>query len=178
MDLGTVFTVMRPYDEALADNAFAELGEYAATLDASKLKIADGKRPISFRCRSLASSQREVVRDHESIARQRRLAFRYGLVEIRDIPREDGGAFGAINLDDSRRSPKDPLTPQAMDRLEQMGIGDADIDFIGAAIMARSFLAHGVPPRVLVPASCLRALDAMLSLRAAPLPEHSTQKDE
>ena len=178
MDLGTVFEVMRPYDPALIDNnETSALGTYAATLDASKIVIAEGMRPMVFRCRTLTMSQREQVRDQSQEHRQNRLAFRYGVIEIRGIPRPDGDVYETQNLDSTRRSPKDALVPPVMDRLETLGIGDHDLDFIGAAIIGRSFLAHGVPARVRVPDSCLHAFQVLLSLRAAQPREPSTPKE-
>jgi hypothetical protein len=163
-ELGHHFEVMRPYDDALVEmNGADELAKYAVSgpfvSAPPNIKIEEGKRPIVFRCRALPASARESVRDVTVPTRQYRLAFRYGITEIRDIPRPDGGVYEVQYID--RKSPKDAITPERLIKLQELGIGDIDIDFVGAVIMANSFLANGVPLRVQVPASCLHALEAM-----------------
>lgn len=159
------FDTIRPYDDAVVNvNSARDLAQYAVERDLSKLKIEEGRRPIVFRCRGLTRDQRDHVREQGSDARQRTLAFRYGILEIQNLD-DASGAVGTWVP--NRRSPKDAITPDVLDALEQLGIGDGDIEDIGAVIMARSFLHRGVPPRCVPPDSSLLACRVKLSLRAA-----------
>lgn len=173
------FDVVRPYDPAIVyTNSPRELGEFSTTRDLSALTLDAGVRPVVFRCRSLTREQRTHVRDQKDDHRQLRLAFRYGILEISDILREDG-TFACYVPD--RRHVNDAITPEMEDAIERYGFGDIDIADVGSVIVARSFLARGVPLRSELPASSAHACTLMFRLRAeqkrdAPTPGDAESK--
>jgi hypothetical protein len=171
----TTFDVVRFYDPAIYDvNSTEDLAEHGATRDASKLKIEDGKRPVIFVCRALSREQRRHVKDYtDGSFRQNEIAFRYGIVEIKDI---DEGEGTYRNYTVTRKSEKDPITTGVLDAIEKFGFGDDDVADIGSVIVARSFLAKGVPLRSQPPASSVRACVLMQLRRAAPKSDEKTQE--
>lgn len=172
------FDVIRSFDPALWDSNEPEVvANYAVERDISKLKFGDTSKPIVFRCRVLTREQRRLVEDQSSDDRKRHMAFRFGLVEVRDVPTDSGMTTSKVV---DRQSVKDPLTPEALDMLEGLGLGDGDFADIGAAILARSFLAKGVQPRCALPPFSVRACAHEYSRRphVAQLKDSPTLKDE
>jgi hypothetical protein len=163
-----VFDVYRSFDPVLWEhNEPKTLGDYAIERDITALTLPEGAKPVRFHCRSLSREQRARVEEQASVNGQRLMAFRYGLLSVHDIDREDGGYLAPFVP--ARSSEKDALAPQMLDALEDLGFGDADFFDIGAAIVARSFLARGVPPRCRLPDSSQHACVLMLSRRAERL---------
>jgi hypothetical protein len=167
------FDVYRSFDPDLwMCNEPAIMGTYSAERDPSVLTMPADTKPTKFRCRVLTRDQRRLVDDSSSANGKRMLAFRYGLVEIVDVAQGDGTFKTFVP---NRSSPKDPLAPNALDAIEELGFGDRDMWDVGAAIMARSFLARGVPQRCELPDSSLHACGLMLSRRAERLTGVQTQ---
>lgn len=159
-----IFTVYRCYDPLLWEcNDASAMGTYAIERDASKLVMPEDGRPPAFRCRSLSRDQRDRVDEINSANGKRKQAFRYGFLSVEGGERPDGGP---ISYEAPRAQPKDPLSPPMMDRLEDLGFGDRDFWEIGAAIMAQSFLAQGVPRNCDLPESSVRACVQVRSLIA------------
>ena len=172
------FDVIRSFDPVLWESNEPEVvANYAVERDISKLRFSDTAKPIIFRCRVLTREQRRLVEDQSSDDRKRHMAFRFGLVEVRDVP-TDSGMTTSKTVD--RQSAKDPLTPEALDMLEGLGLGDGDFTDIGAAIVARSFLAKGVQPRCVLPPFSVRACAHEYSKRplVGQLKDSPMPKDE
>lgn len=151
------FDVVLPYDPEVVKHANElDIARYAVRREIEVLALPSEAKPIVFRCRVLSRDQRRQVRELGSVHRQRELAFRYGVVEIRNLPRH-GGITESLLL--SRKRSGDPLEDADLDALH---VGDHDIEDVGAAILARSFLAHGVPPECVVPDSSRHAVLAVL----------------
>lgn len=163
MGSASFFEVVRPYDRELTDVASAHgdpaVGatmEYASTRDLDALVSSCGgafaeAKPVRFRCRALSRSQRNRLREISTEGLQRIQAFRFGCVEILDIP---DGSGGRKAWTPDREGEAGPIKEQALDKLESMGFGDIDFEDVGSAIIARSFLAQGTSPQsVLLPSS-------------------------
>lgn len=168
------FDVVRSYDpevfRAVKDPKV--VGRYLVDRDLSRLGLPDDAKPITFRCRALTRSQRDHVRAVSNDDARAILCFRYGVLEIRNIP--EGGAHRSWSPE--RNSQGDPLSDDALDALEAKGIGDNDLVEIGVAIEGLSFLAHGVPPSCRLPRSSQRAwgVQEASRSRAEQKPEPAT----
>ncbi len=160
MSSADTFDVVRPYDmEVVAHADQTVLAEYSATRDMKLLKLPQEARPITFRCRYLSRAQRRKVRAMSAQEDQLEMAFRYGLIDIRNID-------GTKTWSADRAKDDAPLSEKALDTLESMGLGETDFEDIGAAILGLSFLAKGVRPRCPVPRSSAHACVESISLHA------------
>lgn len=155
----TLFDVVRFYDPELVGRIpGGELGKYAVHRDISQLDLGDAK-PVIFKCRALTRDQRRQVREQSSDDRRYELAFRFGVLAVKNLP----GPSGPRDLNMSRARPSDALDDAAIDAT---GLGDVDIAEVGSAVMARSFLALGAPPTAPVLDSSRRAYGGVVSLLA------------
>lgn len=155
------FEVVRMYDpEIQAHNSAAVLGEYSVHRDISKLEIPPACRPVIFKCRLLNRKSRRAYTDQTTPERKYETAFRFGVLEIRDLP----GPGGHLRTwAPSRGKPFDPITDEALD---STGLSDTDIWEVGVAIAARSFLPLGTPLSCPQLDSSVRAWVAVQSLLA------------
>ena len=161
MSAATTFEVVRPYDlEVVKHVEPSALAEYSVKRDLEALALPPEAKPIVFRCRVLSRDQRRLVREHGSEARQRELAFRFGLVEVRNLPRPDGSTESVAP---PRAKAHDMLTDEALDALR---VGEDDISDVGGVVLARSFLGLGTPLRCPVLDSSQRACIAAISHHA------------
>lgn len=162
------FDVVRPYDPVVVEHNHdrpIQLAEYATFREMPLLALPPDAKPLVFRCKVLTRDQRRAVRELASRESKNELAFRFALLSVRNaqVLLPDGKPTGHMTtITAARARPNDALTEATLDELERHGIGDADIDDIGSAVVARSFLAQSVRPRCVVPAfsqdACLAAL--------------------
>jgi hypothetical protein len=172
----TAFDVYRSYDPDLWEcNEPAVMGTYAVNRDESVLTLPEHVKPTKFRCRVLTRDQRRIVDEAGTPNGKRMQAFRFGLVEILDV-QVDAGTYKTFTP--SRAAAKDALAPTVLDAIEELGFGDRDMWDIGAAIVARSFLARGVQPCCELPASSQLACAQMLSRIAERQQGSLTQTDD
>lgn len=158
----TVFDVVRFYDpEIVAHNDASTCGRYSVERDISILTIPDEAKPIKFHCRALSRDQRNAVSELTSDRRRYDLAFRYGVLEVHNLPGVDGQTRPPLEHD--RPKPNAALSNAWVDAT---GLGDLDIAEIGSAIYGLSFLALGVPPRCAQLDSSLLAFGAAERLSA------------
>lgn len=137
------FETYRFYDPEIVRWVDGEIaGQYATERDASILNLPPEAKPVVFKCRLLSRPQRNRINEVSAPKTQLMMAFRYGLVEIRDIPRDDGTTFSWT----PRRSKEaGQIDDKAIDELDDMGFGDTDLWEIGGVVVAQSFLAKGAP---------------------------------
>lgn len=148
------FDVVRPYDPEVIEHCEpVTIARYAIDRDIETLGLPPSARPVIFRCRVLTRDQRRRVRELSSDHLQRELAFRYGVSEIRNLPRAGQMADHVLV---NRKAPDAAIDDATLDGL---GVGDTDVEDIGAAILGRSFLALGLRPECAVPASSQRACE-------------------
>lgn len=138
-----VFETYRFYDEEIASRVDpATAGQYAEERDASKLGLPAEARPVLFRCRVLSRTQRNRLSDVANETTKLQMAFRFGLLEIRNIPTANGELTSWV----PQRAKEDgQIDDAALDALEDLGFGDVDIWEIGSVVVAHSFLARGAP---------------------------------
>lgn len=173
-DEPTVVEIVRFYDpEIVAHNDSTICGRYSVERDLEILSIPDDAKPIRFRCRLLSRDQRRAVSEIGSDARRYDLAFRYGVLEIYNLPDANGGVRGPWLH--NRSKPRQPLDDTWLDAT---GLGDADVAEIGSAIWGLSFLATGVPPRCEQLDSSLRAFGAAERLCVERKKDSQTGRDE
>lgn len=174
------FETYRLFDPLIVEHVEPEeVIEYAAERDPKVLDLPPGVRPVLFRCRRLTRSQRsriteaggEPMGEDKWSARQRTMAFRFGLLEIRDIPGHSGPWSPARAKDLAQ------FEERGLDDLEGLGLGDVDFWEIGTVILAQSFLAAGVAPRVpLLHTSEQAWAAARHAFNAAPKTDSSTSE--
>jgi hypothetical protein len=141
-DTASTFEVIRPYDPAVADTPVEEIRHYIHDRDPARLRVREGMAPVRFVCRPLTRSQRRRVQGLGSEYLARDLAFRLGVVALKDWPADDGTTTTILV---QRAEGSDSLTDEELDRL--LGpAGDDDIQDVGSVILRRSTLGKGVPP--------------------------------
>ncbi len=165
----TEFEVIRSYDPEIRHRVPAEAaGRYAVTRDLAELELPPEAKPVRFRCRALTRSQRDVIRTVSDEATRHILCFRFGVLEIRNLPNGSGLRTWAP----SRAKPDAPLDDAALDAT---GLGDVDLIDIGAAIEGLSFLALGVRPACQQPRSSRRAWGAQVASLSRAEPKSETE---
>lgn len=133
------FDVVRYYDPEVERHCdIGEVMDYRHHRDLDKLGLPAEAKPIVFRCRLLSRDQRRMVDALQNDAQRYELAFRFGVVSLSNLPREGGMETVAP----PRNKAKEALSDDALDAL---GLGDTDLKEIGSVIVAKSFLALGVP---------------------------------
>lgn len=133
------FKVCRWYDSAIIPHNTAKvLGKYSTERDIETLTIPPEAQPIIFVCRDLTRGQRRMVRGQPGDDGQYDMAFRFGVVEIQNLPTPQGPR----TVRPARARPDEPLDDDAMDAL---GLSEDDEQEIGMVIKSRSFLGRGVP---------------------------------
>jgi hypothetical protein len=136
------------------------------------LTIPPEAAPIVFTCRPLTRAQRRLVRAQANIESEYELAFRFGVVQVRNLPSVGGG--GVLRVEAPTRSrPGDPITEDGMDSL---GLADDDEQEIGMVIRTKSFLALGVPLSCPQLASSVRAYSVVVVRHAERKKDSSTPK--
>lgn len=134
------FDVVRWYDPEVArytDGATA--GRYCVERDMAILNLPPEAQPIIFRCRLLDRAQRRVVKAQTTDDRRYEVAFRFGVLSIRNLP-SPSGVLRELSF--SRRKDDEALDDKAID---DTGLSDDDLSEIGSVIVARSFLPLGTP---------------------------------
>lgn len=160
--LATVFDVVRPYDlEVVAHVEGSVAGMYAIRRDLAALNLPPEAKPTIYRCRVLTRDQRRLVREMSSDLARAEAAFKFGLVEVRNLRREDGRLENVVA---PRTRDREMLSDEVLDSL---GVGDDDITDIGGVVYRRSFLGQGMPLHCPVPASSQDAYGAAVSHLAA-----------
>lgn len=141
MNEPTTFETVRMYDPEVVSRVSPEVaGKFAVERDVAVLKLPPEAKPVIFRCRTLTRSQRRIVQEQSSDERKYELAFRFGVLEIRNLP----GPNGPHTWAPSRQKPDAAIEDEAIDAT---GLGDTDLWEIGSVVYARSFLALGTPLR-------------------------------
>lgn len=175
MKTATTFEVVRPYDVEVTDRVDATtLAEYSAYRDMDILDLPEEAQPIIFTCRALTRNERRKVRGFSMAEDTNELAFRYGLIDVRNIPGKNGRMEHVV----PERKGKQPHSDDTLDALARLDIGDDDINDIGSAIYGLSFLAHGVRPRSQVPVSSVRACHETVRYLAELKKERETDEEE
>lgn len=165
--LATVFEVVRMYDPVVVEhNDGTACGVYARDRDMATLNIPQGAKPVIFRCRVLTRDQRRRVREMSSQGMRFEAAFRFGLVEVRNIPR-DGGRLEDVVV--PRAKAYEMISDETLDALGAAG-GENAIAEIGGVVYARSFLDPGSP-------LCCPLLDSSAAAYGAEVSRHVAPKD-
>lgn len=150
------FDVVRQYDSEIVKHCTPEkIGRYSVLRDTSILELPPEAKPMLFKCKALSRDQRRHIKEIESDSVRREMCFRYGVLSVHQIPSKTGGP--ASSWSPNREQPLAMLSDESLDALEALDIGDLDIEEVGAAIEARSFLAQGVRPSCQVLPSSQRA---------------------
>lgn len=167
------FECVRYYDPAIDypdDDGTASM-EYAQYRDIKSLTFVDESiaKPMIFVCRRLTQSQRKIVGSapHESEAYRR--AFAYGVVAVKNYQTDSGDYITW----EPRRKDDDAMMSNA--RLDDFG--EDDIMEIGSVVRGQSFLARGVPLRLLPLGSSQVAYLAVRRLFAERKRVSKTQTD-
>lgn len=157
------FEVLRWYDpELIPHNTTQVLSKYGHSLDLETLTIPPEAKPIIFVCRLLTRQQRRMVRSQPGDSNQFDMAFRFGVMQIKDLPTETGPR----TVTPARAQPYEPITDDTMD---QLGLSEDDEQEIGMVIRTKSFLGRGVP------LSCPQ-LDSSLHAYSVVAVRHAEQK--
>ena len=159
-----IFDVVRGHDPALYRWLDAtRAAKYAVEREWSLLEgIPVGKdpQPIVFHCRVLSRKQRRTVRAAGTRDEQREMAYRYGVLSIRNAPTKGGPRNHTFVRDHESHA----LEDEALDEIERLyELGDMDILDIGEAVLVRSFLAQGVRRRCQLPDFSLEAARDLIS---------------
>ena len=164
------FDVVCMYDDAIVENVEdgAMLAKFAVERDLSLLDLPADAKPTVFKCRSLSRDVRRKIRDLGDET-QNELAFRYGVVEVQNLRREDG-TIESLTL--PRHKPTDALSDEVLDSL---GIPDVDISEVGSVVRTRSFLGHARRLKYPVLASSQLALEAAVYHRAVRRKDSETK---
>lgn len=134
------FDVVRYYDPEVERHAdIGKTMDYRHHRDLEQLGLPEDAKPVVFRCKLLSRDQRRMVDALQHDGQRYELAFRFGLVSVANLPRPDGTLE---TVAPPRSKAKEPLSDDALDAL---GLGDDDLKEIGSVIVAKSFLALGVP---------------------------------
>jgi len=139
-----VFETYRFYDHAIAEHVEPEVvGEYAEKRDPLILNLPPEARPVVFRCTVLTRTQRNRINEIGNQQTKLLAAFKFGIQEIRDIPKDDG-TYASWTPQRSKEGGQ--IDDRAMEVLEDTyGFGDLDFWEIGGVVIAHSFLAQGAP---------------------------------
>lgn len=166
------FTVVRHYDpEVLRHVTMPVATEYQIHRDLEKLGLPDEARPITFKCRSLTRRERREVRRLSIPEDRYESAFRFGVIEVTNLPGEDGTLRNPTIV----RRDGEPLSDENLDAL---GLGDIDLYDIGSVIWAHSFLGKGMPLTCERLPTSREACIAWVAHRAAQSEVSSTQTGE
>lgn len=134
------FDTFRFYDPEIVRCVETEVGAtYGQDRDPSILGLPADARPIKFHCRVLLRSQRNRVLEIAEPKTQLVAAFRFGILEISDIP-DDRGGFSRWSPQRTKADAQ--IDDRAMDALEELGFGDVDFWEIGGVVVGHSFLAR------------------------------------
>lgn len=137
------FECVRWYDPAiLIEDDGKVVVEYAQHRDMKTLRFVDAAvaKPMIFVCRRLTVPQRREVTSAPDDAEERRRAFLYGVVAVKNYL-EDSGDYITV-------SPKRQNEGGKMDEDELDRFGETDVQEIGLVVRGQSFLARGLPLRL------------------------------
>lgn len=168
--------VIRQYVEPRAGGRYAARRDPEILYEAGLPKDA---KPTLFVCQALSRSQRETLETISADRTRYRVAFAMSLLEIRDMKDARGNPAMPATWKPSRPGPTTPMDDRALDELEELGFGDADIWDIGSAVEELSTVGKGVKPSCPLLDSSRRAwLTPSSSRRAEPKTEPETPTAE
>ncbi len=167
------FDVVCCFDEDIVEYVEdgAIIAKYAQERDMAVLDLPPEAKPTVYKCRVLSRDQRRRIRDLGDET-QHEMAFRFGVVEVKNLRRENG-TVETVTI--PRRKPRDACSDEVLDSLD---ISDAVIAEVGSVVRTRSFL--GPKQRLMYPvlASSQLALEGAVYHRVARLKASETDKGE